>query len=231
MSFIINPYSFGFNPLSLSPALWLSDTGSDPATWPDLSGNGRNATQATSANQPSIVAGGLNGRQIRRFDGSNDILISSLNSSTVLSGNLSYFAVFKRTSTGSFPIVMGVAAAGNGRSRDIFLMSSDLYKISYGQSGSDVLGTFPAAINTAALVSLTKTGTSIAIFANGSAAGSGTPPLTNTVTETNFKIGGASASSGNLSGDIAELLVFPTALSTTNRQAVESYLRTKWGTP
>jgi flagellar hook-associated protein 3 FlgL len=34
-----------------------------------------------------------------------------------------------------------------------------------------------------------------------------------------------------LSGDVGELFVFPTALNTTNRQAVESYLRTKWGTP
>ena len=76
MSFVINPYSFGatFNPLSLSPALWLSDTGSDPSVWPDLSGNGRNATQATSTQRPAIVTGAQNGRQVRRFDGTDDFL-------------------------------------------------------------------------------------------------------------------------------------------------------------
>jgi hypothetical protein len=39
-------FAGAFKPLSLSPApaLWLSDTGSDASVWPDLSGNGRNAT-------------------------------------------------------------------------------------------------------------------------------------------------------------------------------------------
>jgi len=49
-----------FNPLSLSPALWLSDTGSDASVWPDISGNGRNATQAVALNHPAIVTGALN---------------------------------------------------------------------------------------------------------------------------------------------------------------------------
>lgn len=66
-----------FNPLSLSPALWLSDTGSNAAQWDDLSGNGRHATQATGASQPSIVTSALNGRQVRRFDGVNDFLATA----------------------------------------------------------------------------------------------------------------------------------------------------------
>ena len=32
-----------FSPLDLDPDLWLSDTGSDPANWSDLSGNNNHA--------------------------------------------------------------------------------------------------------------------------------------------------------------------------------------------
>jgi Concanavalin A-like lectin/glucanases superfamily len=46
----------------------------------------------------------------------------------------------------------------------------------------------------------------------------------------NFLIGGVS-NSAIFNGAIAEILVYPSALSTVNRQSVESYLRAKWGTP
>ena len=45
-----------------------------------------------------------------------------------------------------------------------------------------------------------------------------------------FRVGGwaAYASSFFYEGDIAELLIFPQALSAANRQAVELYLNAKW---
>jgi hypothetical protein len=49
--------------------------------WYDQSGNGRNATQTTAANQPQIVSGGSvlseNGKPSVQFDGTNDYFISS----------------------------------------------------------------------------------------------------------------------------------------------------------
>jgi hypothetical protein len=62
-------------------------------TWYDQSGNGRNATQATAANQPQIVSSGsvvnLNSKPALMFDGSNDFL--SLSSSIATSINYSFF--------------------------------------------------------------------------------------------------------------------------------------------
>ena len=34
-----------------------------------------------------------------------------------------------------------------------------------------------------------------------------------------------------LAGSIAEIIIYKSSLSTTNRQAVEAYLKAKWGTP
>jgi hypothetical protein len=61
-------------------------------TWYDQSGNARNATQATAANQPTIVNSGVvltDGNNLRptvKFDGTNDELRSSYNLVTNLNG-------------------------------------------------------------------------------------------------------------------------------------------------
>lgn len=76
----INPFVFsGFDPLSLSPALWLdasdaatiTSSGGKVSQWNDKSGNGRNVTQATSAAQPSTGTATQNGRNVLVFDGSD----------------------------------------------------------------------------------------------------------------------------------------------------------------
>jgi hypothetical protein len=69
---------------------FCSGTNGFVTTWYDQSGNGRNATQTTAANQPQIVSSGSvileNGKPSVQFDGSNDYL--SLNSAaSVFSGN------------------------------------------------------------------------------------------------------------------------------------------------
>ena len=57
----------GFDPLSLSPALWLADSGANPDLWPDLSGHGRDAV--AQGTQPAVISNGLNGKQVRDFSG------------------------------------------------------------------------------------------------------------------------------------------------------------------
>jgi hypothetical protein len=83
---------------------FCSGTNGFVTTWYDQSGNGRDATQSTGANQPQIVSSGSvildNGKPTLEFDGSNNILrinyfdyygggISKLFTSTVAKRNLS----------------------------------------------------------------------------------------------------------------------------------------------
>lgn len=222
-----------FNPMSLSPALWLSDTGSDLGVWPDMSGNGRNATQATAANQPDIITGGLNGRQVRRFNGSSDYLTHQY----AVSSDSTIFAVAYSTRTESSQYNIIFSAADQNTQLKCFMMSQTNTSNNWGtfrsgniSSGHTLRTSFQIAsiVATAAGVSM-KTGSNAAVF----------------VADTTFLVDpnnsrrtvGASYSGGSgngldyFKGDIAEILVFPTALSDTDRQAVESYLRTKWGTP
>lgn len=86
-----------FDPASLSPLLRLkasSITGlvnGDPvATWPDVSGNARHATQATAAKRPTWVTGVLNGKAVVRFDDVDDGMVTGLTQTSDFSAWIVY---------------------------------------------------------------------------------------------------------------------------------------------
>ena len=55
-------------------ATWLTATTGYRVTWYDQSGNSKNVTQSTAANQPLYVASSQNSRSVSRFDGVDDSL-------------------------------------------------------------------------------------------------------------------------------------------------------------
>ncbi len=86
-------------------ATFLAATSGFVVTWYDQSGNARNATQSTAANQPLYVASGQNSKPIARFDGTNDNLDHGLSlGSGVLSSS---FAVVKRNGgTANYQLIL-----------------------------------------------------------------------------------------------------------------------------
>ena len=96
---------------------FCSGTNGFVTTWYDQSGNARNATQTTAANQPQIVSSGsvinLNSKPAMQFDGSND----GLNTPALTLSNNSYFSVYKQnleTVTSNFGYVFAdLTAAQN----------------------------------------------------------------------------------------------------------------------
>ena len=64
-----------WNPTTIPTELWLdaaeastvTETSGQVSRWGDRSGNGRDATQGTAANQPDYVAGGQNGLNVVRL--------------------------------------------------------------------------------------------------------------------------------------------------------------------
>ena len=222
--------SIGFNPLSLSPAMWLSDTGSDASVWTDLSGNGRNAVQATTASQPAIITNALNGRQIRRFDGTDDYLTHSYSAS----GDNTIFAVCYNTQTLNVNNVIFSAAAINTDLKS-FMISQSTGSDQWGtvrsgpviSSGYTLKSSFEiiSIVSTAAGVSL-KHGANAAQFTADTGFFIDATSSRRTVGAAYD--GGAFTGMFNFKGDMAELIVFPSALSDTDRQSVETYLRNKW---
>ena len=248
MSFVINPYSFGatFNPLSLSPALWLSDTGSDPSVWPDLSGNGRNATQATSTQRPAIVTGAQNGRQVRRFDGTDDFLrlttglgmLRNVPGATVIAVykwitnpviNKSVFFASVNANADLARMYLG----GGVASRKLLTGGRRLDSDSFARCDSSADNTNSFFVHSGVV---DYANSDLFQYVNGTLDGVNTAFQTSGNTSNTdsslITVGTAGTVLSNCANvDIAEILVFPTALSTTNRQAVEAYLSNKWGTP
>ena len=232
----------GFNPLSLSPALWLNDTGSDPSVWTDMSGNGRDASQADPAKRPSIVTNALNGKQVRRFDGVNDFL-----------GLTTGLNMFKQVSGATVIMAYKWVSNPNATSNVFFASNGPLATTSrvlvgggYGtprklhSGGRRLDGDVFSAIGSTADNPTTYfvhsgildyANSDIFQYVNATLDGSSTSFQTNGITDNSdsaITIGSSAGSQSFSNVDIAEILVFPTALSDVNRQKVERYLSGKY---
>jgi hypothetical protein len=87
---------------------FCSGTDGFVTTWYDQSGNARNATQATAANQPQIVSSGSvileNGKPAIQFDGTDDSLSAT---QIAFTNNLSFITVFNRYIDDIFQFICG----------------------------------------------------------------------------------------------------------------------------
>jgi hypothetical protein len=206
-----------FTPLSLSPALWLSDSGTNPAQWDDISGNNRHAVQATPANMPSIVAGAINGKQIRRFDGGD--YFSTVGFSANYSAKTIYI-VQARASTGfRSPIGNRETSAGW-----VIRLTDTGGLFAHPGTASNI--SVAADSKVAGLIRLQSNGSSMTLQIGSASASGGSGSYVSSAN--NLQIGADGRPGEYYAGDIAEILIFPTALSTTDRQAVETYLNAKW---
>ena len=183
-------------------------------TWYDQSGNGNNAVQTISANQPTIVSSGSvvleAGKPTLQFDGNNDKLQAD---SVSLAQPFQFFLVAKETTdatgTNSF-----IDATGQ---RATFGLSASFGTAIYaGSSLSD--GSYPSNIRTLYTALYNSTNSFIArqgtITATGNAGSGGLTQMT---------IGNNSGGnqSNYLTGPMQELIVYPSDQS-TNRAAIEA---------
>ena len=223
-----------FSPLSLAPALWVTDTGSDPSVWTDMSGNGRHAVQATGANQPSIVTNALNGRQVRRFDGTNDRLIPP---DFNLDEHVIFSVIIPNIETGLVAGTIFSIGSITNSSRDAMSyvsITSGVPNINTQRSSGT---TFPTATaNTtnlsAQIVTSKYTGTQLVAYVNNGTRG--TFSATNSGNTENKPCVGATREISSTTflypykGDIAEIIAYPANLSDFNCLRVERYLSKKY---
>lgn len=205
------------------------------ARWEDKSGNGRHATQATSANRPARKTAIQGGLDVLRFDGSNDFLDGS---STPTTGDTrTVFIVSKSATTAGGEIIqIGKWASNSTRAflcRQIFIspnttIGGDLIAVNLRVNDVQLtltnfhLSTWSQVASTRAVSywhdqqSQTVTGT-VQAFAS-TAAG--------------YVIGKANSGGtdfGFHQCDIAEIIIYDSALSDADRELVENYLLAKWG--
>jgi hypothetical protein len=228
----INPYTFAaanWTPAQITTELWFDAADSSTITtasgsvsqWNDKSGNARNATQATAANQPAHSTTGFNGLPGVTFDGTNDTMIHGLNTG----GPFSLVAVYK---TGSLQSAYrGVMAAGpNNSGGNLMLMRTFGGTIgSFGTSDINSTVSYVVGQTVMVIVEDDNTNGSKAFWINGSSSGTYTQ---NPIGQATAHIGGLATDSQQAAMTLAECLVLPGIPTTTNRQLVEGYLAHKW---
>lgn len=225
-------------------ALWLDgddsttftfSSGTRVSEWRDKSGNARHFTQATSANQPNRVAsqGGKTGVVFNEsgtiyclLNSGYDWAASAFTVFGVVDFNAGNFpAMFGRNSTAALVLGANSASANFAISRIGQATSSS--NLTVTGTNADVIVYKSAGISSGSVT--------VDVYKNGT-AGNASLTLSSLVAG-NTAIVGASGSPSGLTdsfgsnGYICELIVYPSQLSDTDRNSVESYLKTKWGTP
>lgn len=205
-----------------------SDITSISATqWNDLSGNARHGVQPTGAAMPTTGIHTLNGLNVLSFDG-GDQLDTTLSASLV---DCTVFVVAKAASTGTaFELLSGADAVPNGSHR--FYISATRHLTLEIQNMFLVGGADTAFTDTAAHIysyDFSTTSNSIFYRIDGVLGFSNTSHGRVPTAGKLWSIGGKSVSN-KFQGDIAEIIVYPTVLSGSDRALVEAYLTLKWFT-
>lgn len=181
----------------------------------DKSGNGHTLTTSGSGRPTSGVVS---------FNGLN--ALSSFAANGLVSAHftqaqpISVFAIGKLTTTAGIQQING-----NSVSSPTLLTNGGKWQIYAGSvvganSCDTALHCFSQIFN----------GASSALYVDGASNASGNPGSTG-FTGGNSIIIGCDGSASVWGGSIGEIIYYASALNTTDRQAVEAYLKAKWGTP
>lgn len=206
------------------------------ARWEDKSGNANHVTQSTSNNRPARKTSIQNGRDVLRFDGTNDSFTRA--SLQWANGGFSMFVVCARTTlNGSYPAIVAEYSStsggylalgmntGSGGSSEIAI-----HRTGQATAASNLLPT-AGRMRIVDYVSAGISGGSatVTVRMDGVAASS---TLTLTSLSSNSDVGICASKGGTadfFNGDIAELLLFKRQLGSDEVSIIERYLGTKWG--
>jgi len=192
------------------------------STWVDKSGQSRSATNNATA--AVTVTNALNGRTVVRCNGTNNYLITY--SSFPVSGYTIY-TVQTSTNNGTYRRVIHAPAGGDAA---IFLgVLNDNVATFTGNASSawnDINANSPGVsnFNNPRIVGMWVSGSTLTPYVDGTAQNNKTG-TTGAFNNLNIAFSGGQG----WIGDIAEILIYSSALTTTPRQQVEGYLAWKWG--
>ncbi len=185
--------------------------------WADQSGNANHATQATVDNRPLLKLAIQNSKAVVRFRESYSSLRTAAFSSALHPKTI--ILVYSQPSTSAQTYVFDGLASNQTQ------LDSQAPNVNAAYAGAYIFYTesYPLAM---CVMSIIFNGANSFMIKNGIQQAVGD---TGTTAMTGLTLGASGGATGSgLVGDIAEFLIYNSALSTANRQAVESYLNSRW---
>ena len=222
----------------------VTTDGSAVARWEDQSGNGLHFIQATLNNRPLLKTSVQNSKNVVRFDGTNDVMSRDtgtflsdksgctvfmvrkfISDPTTTRGLFRYRGNFSETAANMLFVEAGrtaskPAVAGRRLTSDSFVSVSSVTSVS--TSAFELhCGIFDYQ-NTDLILYINKTNAAqnLSFQTSGNI---GTP------TSISLNLGAEQTTTNFSNADIAEVVIYDSALSESNRQSVENYLYEKWG--
>lgn len=183
--------------------------------WADKSGNNRHATQSDGTKKPAFRTGVKNGKNVVRWDATNDSLETAF---SAISQPTTYFIVFKYGRNNSF-----LFDGAGGTTRQAMFFDSNQFNLFAGPQYK--VGTPQTVFQ---ILELQFNSTNSKIYLNSLLLGTGNP---GTQGIADLTLGNSIPNLYNysLGGDIAEFILYNSILSEGDRNSVQTYLNTKWG--
>ena len=226
----------GYPPVS-GYSLWLDadnaasftySSGTSVSQWNDRSGNNYNFAQSTSTYQPDRQNAVQNGKASVYFSADN-LTNTSWNWST------SAFTVFAVVKNRTSPSYDGILSRNSATSLQLGYDNSNHFAISSVSTATSSSNLTNTGSNADVIVYQSTGPTAgnifVDLYKNGT-AGSAPLALTGLIAGSTNVLG-ATINTGidGIVGYISEVIIYPSSLSSTDRNSVNSYLKTKWGTP
>lgn|GEM_PF-6668274 len=221
--------------------------------WPDSSAAGQHASQQSVDRQPLLVHNAVNGRSIVRFNGTEDLhgngdFLRMPAGKRNFTNGYSAFAVVKPVNDAGNMAIVDLSNGFNPYSYIRFTRNGLYFgvipstgKMHYGIGNSDIWGAGSlegsgVTSSNFQIVSAVQDGgpilvpSNVNLYRNGSRIASGNVPVPEIVERVTNFIGSPSDNQGHapFKGDIAEVLLYDSALSNANRKQVEEYLSRKY---
>jgi hypothetical protein len=220
--------------------LWLkadagvtADANGAVSAWTDSSGKGNNAAQADPTLAPTLVTNAINSKPVLRFDGVDDYLDVADSDSISIAGDITTFFVVKFDDFATFRAVWAKTSSNLPGPNDWYaLPGSGIPRAYRGDGTGQNLGTVDGGVALPAgsylIAGWDMAGTNLTHYLAAQATHNG--PITATLgdADTPLRIGTRDDFVTKMKGDIAEILIYDSALSAADRTAVVDYLANKY---
>lgn len=220
VSVVVGPPVAGYSAwYDADDASTITESGGKISEWRDKSGNNNHAAQASGPNQPTLTAGGLNGRPVVTFASPQGLAAPAACTPT---GATPYtiFAVFNKTSYSGSILFCGAGAANQSLYFDAFFDNKIRHEWFMNDFRSHIL-----TLSTPHLAAFQFDGSQRLTRLDENEV---TAAATGKNTASSAMLIGQDLWY-QMTGYIAELIIYHTALTPAEIATVESYLKAKWG--